>query len=329
MKILAVDDDPIILKLLQIFMASTGKHELQVASSATDALELLTPIDADKFDCFLLDIQMHGTNGIELCALLRDIDFYRATPILMLTSLSDKAHIDRAFAAGATDYVTKPFEVYELNARLTLVDALITERRKAFIIPSGGSSTKTAWSTAEPHQRLELHTPIRIDNVDGVIEYTAMENYVTQLGRNSLFGSTVLGFSNRDVETLHKECSSFDFASVITDASEAISDCLSPSQHLVSYAGNGTFVAIIEGGAKPNIDQLVNHINWYLHDMELFRSDGSPLCIKVCSGQAVRMVWRKGLAVIDALIDAHTSAEEVSARLDKNKGNIWTTAQLA
>ena len=56
MRILAVDDDPIILELLGEFMAQLGKHDLTKADSALAAIDLLDAPDAPEFDCFLFDI---------------------------------------------------------------------------------------------------------------------------------------------------------------------------------------------------------------------------------------------------------------------------------
>ena len=100
--------------------------------------------------------------------------------------MSDKRYVDAAFAAGATDYVTKPFEVSELKARLGLVEGLVQARQ---------SRTKKIFATQAisasshpnvPAEGLELYEPISIYDVDNVIEYMAMGNYVAQLSRSAL-----------------------------------------------------------------------------------------------------------------------------------------------
>ncbi|UWR25677.1 response regulator [Sulfitobacter sp. S223] len=66
MYILAVDDDPIVLETLEHFIGSMPDHEIATASDALEAVELMNAQNR-RFDCFLLDIQMPGTNGIDLC----------------------------------------------------------------------------------------------------------------------------------------------------------------------------------------------------------------------------------------------------------------------
>lgn len=188
MRILAVDDDPIIVELLAQFIEAVGGHELTTAGSGAEALDLLRGDANATFDCFMLDIQMPGMDGIELTRRIRMMARYADTPVLMLTAMADKRYIDGAFAAGATDYVTKPFEVAELKARLSLVAGMIEGRRsrtrKIFAASAVGARAGSG--------AVELHEPISIHDVDNVIEYVAMENYVQQLTRSSLFGSSTL-----------------------------------------------------------------------------------------------------------------------------------------
>ena len=89
MRILAVDDDPIILELLTELLATFGQHEVDTAESAKEALARLSDPAAGIYDCFLLDIQMPETDGIELCGLLRQTQAYARSPILMITAMSD------------------------------------------------------------------------------------------------------------------------------------------------------------------------------------------------------------------------------------------------
>lgn len=329
MYILAVDDDPIILELLGHVIQTMPEHELVTAECVTDALSVIAAQDK-PFDCFLLDIQMPQTSGIEFTKILRDTEQYRSTPILMLTAMADKEYIDNAFEAGATDYITKPFELHSLQGRLSIVEQLVAERRKN-PTPSYAAKMLRDMSPDDLVDELtvDLHQPISIMDVDGVIENHAMENYVTQLSRKSLCGSVVLGFTIRHIADLHECLSPFDFMCILTDVSEAISDCLLPTRRLVSYAGNGTFVCVVEGAAHIDIERLVDHINTYIHAMDLCCSDGTELNIRVCAGRSSRLIWRKGDGAIEALHQAHISAENTALRLERENGNIWTVAQSA
>ena len=114
MHLLVVDDEPAILQLIEMLVQFSGEHTVTTAECAVDALDVLTQPDAEPVDCFLVDIQMPGTDGIELCKILRSRHDHKKTPILMLTAMSEKSYIDQAFSAGATDYITKPFEIDDL-----------------------------------------------------------------------------------------------------------------------------------------------------------------------------------------------------------------------
>jgi len=128
MKILAVDDDRILLHLLEGILASADYDEVHNCESAERALELIAT-ERKPFSCFLLDIQMPGMDGIELCRRIRDFPQHADTPILMLTSMSEKSYIDRAFSAGASDYLTKPLDATEIIVRLGVAEQLMKERR--------------------------------------------------------------------------------------------------------------------------------------------------------------------------------------------------------
>ena len=122
MRVLAVDDDQSILALLQTALSALGQFEVSIADSGEEALRQIERAEK-PFDCFLLDIQMPNMNGIELCRAIRARRAHHKTPILMLTAMSERKYIDESFVAGATDYVTKPFDFFELRSRLSAVAA--------------------------------------------------------------------------------------------------------------------------------------------------------------------------------------------------------------
>lgn len=327
MKILAVDDDALILELLGEFMVAIGDHELTTAQSGDEALELIT--GGFEPDCFLLDIQMPRMDGIQLCSAIRALPNHSRTPILMLTAMSEKRYIDGAFAAGATDYVTKPFEFNELRARVGLVEGLVSERRKLTDKIFAVQAMRSAGREAPPGAAPGLNEPFRIEDVDGVIECMALENYLKQLSRSSLFGSTVFGLSIRRIDKLYERCSSFDFRCVVTDVAEAISDTLQEHQFLMTYSGNGTFVVVTEGGWRPNMQEVLDRLHFGLRQMDLHTGDGRPIDLRLAAGKPVRLIWRSGQTAIDAVSEAQVSAEEEAAQVEKKLDGLWFMEQTA
>lgn len=312
MRLLAVDDDPIILELLEHFAETIPDHSLVATASAAEALELMTNA-AEPFDCFLLDIQMPETSGIDLCRILRGMKTYSRTPVLMLTAMSDKIYIDDAFNAGATDYITKPFELSSLRGRLSLVERIAAEQPDFSGKIFASNVVKPTSERDELNLRgIALQMPLPIADVDGVIEHHAMENYLSQLSSKSLFGSVVLGFAIREVAALHADNSAYDFGCVITDVSEAISDCLLPAQRMVSYAGNGVFLGVVEGATHIDLERLIDQINRYIGAMELCNSDGLPHEVKLSIGEQGCLVWRKGKAALEAMQEASESARKAA-----------------
>ncbi len=323
MRILAVDDDPIILELLGQFVEIIGMHELTTADSALEALDMLDDPDTGPIDCFMLDIQMPGMDGIELARRIRETARHADTPILMLTAMSDKRYIDAAFAAGATDYVTKPFEIAELKERISVVEGMAEARQQRT------KKIFAAKSAADQASQVALFEPISIYDVDNVIEYSSMENYVAQLSRSALFGSTTFAFSIREIEAFHEAMSAFEFYSLISDVAEVISDTLQGHQFLMSYAGSGTFVCITESGWRPNMNGLMDSVNLELSQTELFDNYGQRIHPRVSAGQAVRLIWKSGNSVMDALAQAHSSAEAASQAHTRAMANYWQVDQTA
>jgi two-component system KDP operon response regulator KdpE len=111
--ILAVDDEPHVLEALTTILESRGYH----VRTAPDGSRALDEISAARPDVVLLDLAMPGgaIDGVEVCRRVRS---FSKVPILVLSALSDEARKVGALDAGADDYVTKPFRVEELLARV-------------------------------------------------------------------------------------------------------------------------------------------------------------------------------------------------------------------
>jgi len=111
LKILVVDDEPPIRKLLRMGLTSQG-YEVLDAPNGKTALELL----ARKPDLIILDLGLPDIDGLELLRRIRDCE--EGLPVVVLSSRGDEAGKVAALDLGADDYVTKPFGMDELFARM-------------------------------------------------------------------------------------------------------------------------------------------------------------------------------------------------------------------
>ena len=121
MRILIVDDSRSSLAFLALKVGELGDHEIERFLDPVAALRRSGEV---QFDLVILDNVMPKMDGIELTGRLRASDGYRLVPIVMVTSDIDKALRLEAIAAGANDFLPKPFESVELQARVRNLLAL-------------------------------------------------------------------------------------------------------------------------------------------------------------------------------------------------------------
>jgi len=114
-RILLVEDDPDIAELIRVNLEDEGYTLDHVSDGrhALDAVAEATP------DFIILDLMLPGLDGIEVCKKIREQN--RLTPIIMLTARSDELDRVLGLELGADDYITKPFSVRELLARIKAI----------------------------------------------------------------------------------------------------------------------------------------------------------------------------------------------------------------
>lgn len=112
--ILVVDDDPDICALLE-FKLTSGGH---VVSVENDGEAALAALEQQNVDLVLLDWMMPRMGGLEVCLAMRADERFTAIPVLMLTAKAQEADVQRGLAAGADDYILKPFSPREVAARV-------------------------------------------------------------------------------------------------------------------------------------------------------------------------------------------------------------------
>jgi len=112
MKILLLEDDVILQEIIEEFLVETG----YTVESFFDGEKALDAIGNGHYDMLLLDVNVPSIDGFEILSYLRDIG--NTTPAIYITSLSGIDDLKKGFDLGADDYLKKPFDLEELNARI-------------------------------------------------------------------------------------------------------------------------------------------------------------------------------------------------------------------
>ena len=162
MKILVVDDERTLVKGMKFNLENEG-YAVECAYDGAAAVELARN---GKFDLIILDVMMPEVDGLEACMRIRE---FSNVPIIMLTAKSEDSDKLMGFECGADDYLTKPFNILELKAR---VRALL--RRAAGVQRAQGSVLTMG--------EVSLNTEERVAIRDGkVVDLTAKEYDLIEL----------------------------------------------------------------------------------------------------------------------------------------------------
>ncbi len=165
MKILVVDDEKVLVKGLKFNLEADG----YTVDTAYDGLEAVDKARANHYDLIMMDVMMPQLDGLEACMRIRD---FSQVPIIMLTARSDDMDKLMGFEYGVDDYITKPFNILEVKAR---VRALL--RRSAIASDAAGGS-----DTLIEHGGIKIDTEKRTAFKNNApVELTAKEYELIEL----------------------------------------------------------------------------------------------------------------------------------------------------
>lgn len=159
LKILIVEDETNIRDLVCLHLESDGFHCIG-ASNGHEAIECLR---TQGFDVIVLDLMLPGVSGLQLCRRIRSGEAHRHVPVLMLTARGEESDKLAGFESGADDYLTKPFSMRELSARVSAL---------------GRRNRVLRAQSAAPLKALELHG-LRLDPARRSLRVRAQEVAVT------------------------------------------------------------------------------------------------------------------------------------------------------
>lgn len=121
-RILIVEDNAISRKVVSEILDVVG-FTVDTVENGVKAVEV---VKQKRYDAVLMDVQMPGMDGYEVCTRLKSNPETRDIPILFITALDESGHKTKGFEAGAVDYITKPFDIAEVRARVKTHLALKT-----------------------------------------------------------------------------------------------------------------------------------------------------------------------------------------------------------
>ena len=201
-RVLVVEDEQHIRDLVLLHLRLEGLEGVP-AADGTEGLRLAR---SEQFDLVVLDLMLPGLDGVTVCRAIRRESNNSDVPILMLTARREESDKVLGLESGADDYLTKPFGVRELVAR---VRALLRRRRAASAVTATSPTVTVAGVTVDPARRL-----VRIDGRD--IDLTAHEFdllYLLASNRGIVFSREALvqrvwgndtHITSRSVDTLVK-----------------------------------------------------------------------------------------------------------------------------
>ncbi len=147
-KILAVDDERHIVRLVQVNLERAGYQVV----TAFDGREALEKVESEKPDLVILDVMMPYMDGFEVLQLLRKNQATRELPVIMLTAKAQDADVFRGWQSGVDCYLTKPFNPMEL---ISFVRRCLDDEGG----PTGGSPGRAGGAPVSPALADAVHKP--------------------------------------------------------------------------------------------------------------------------------------------------------------------------
>ena len=283
MRILAVDDDPIMLDLLEMTLVAGGVCTLTRATSAAEAMERIDAAEA-PFEALLLDVMMEGRDGILLCEEIRGLPDYVSTPILIITASREAGLMERAFAAGATDYISKPLDGLELGTRINLARMLNQSMKRE----------KASKRRLAELRRTAFDAAFVVPGLVGAVEALALENAMLRLPKG-LYPMALISVGIADAQAVHETSASEEWHDNIAAVGAALLQALPSGTTRFAHIGHGRWVVVVHGRRGPNAASLMAALT------AILEGEGTEIAVTV-EPIDPRSIW-SGEAAATALAD--------------------------
>ena len=266
MKVLIAEDDATSRNILRAILTRWG-YEVIVTSNGEEALEALRQHDAPKLA--VLDWMMPGLDGVEVCRKVRTLESDDPPYLILLTARDDKADIVEGLSSGASDYIAKPYDVRELQARIEVGKRVIELQDR--LHSAMGDLSRQAMTdplTSAPNRRAILEN-LKIEMARAIRENTSLWISILDIdhfkGVNDQFGHLA-------GDTVIRECIG------------RIQGVIRPYDSVGRWGGD-EFLIIIPMTSSVSPPVVFERIRTAIADTE-FRADGITMRITVSQGGA-------------------------------------------
>lgn len=315
MRILAVDDDPVILDILEQYLPSEDGYILDLNASAENGIDSLNG-GQTAFDCIILDIMLPGMNGIEMCALLRKTKLHCAVPILMITGSKELSLMTQAFSAGATDFITKPLDKHELTARVNSASMLNESLARA----------QHTMSEMSRLMKIKFSDPLKLE-IEGMSEFLELENELLR-SRSGCFAMTLFSLDIDGLRGIYRSVRASSYRQCLDTIAETAVWATQKAQAKLTYTGNGRFIGAVLDRRRISCDDLTQSFNAKLAEVWDTKATEVPSPPtgrfaqisnqRMWSGMSASDTLRDSLSIGDGFSGLSSSAEyNLFSRLDE------------
>ncbi len=308
LRVLVVDDEPDVCDLLSAALRATRGCSVRVAHDAPGALKTLSSEEV-PFDGIFLDIQMPGTTGIDLCEIIRSTPGYDDVPIIMLTAMTDRRFLHGAYAKGADDYITKPFEFADIRSKLTK-ERWMRQRRthlKAGRASYGSSATQRGREVINALEDAAL-----LPSIPRCIRRDAFQNYVLQTKDRPGAALWVRAIKLAASHDIFSRMSTAEYQDLMDAIAKCVSDLTEASGDVMTHLGNGILLAASEGRSALSKDTLDGALK-AAGVPELLREHG--LTLRLILGEAFQVEVSSNSDILFMISQAIEAAEHEEEQL--------------
>jgi len=286
MSILIVDDDNDIRTVLNLRLRAEN-FEVDAVDSAHVAYTRLA--SAGNIDLILLDVLMPGDSGIDACRKIKENPDTEDIPIIMMTASEDVTHLEAAFAAGAMDYLTKPFNRIELLVRirsaLRLKNAIDQRKGHEMELMATAERLKSANAMLETLSTMDDLTGIynrRYFDITLAKEYQRARRLGSRLALIMIDIDRFKDFNDQYGHQTGDEC--------LKTVAHELRTAINRSHDLVARYGGEEFAIILPGATEAGAETLAEDLRHRVAGLGVsYHSSGDTLSVTISVGAASKI----------------------------------------